>query len=102
MCVHAPCFFTLVALTLYCVQSTSNSSQRVGLCIITLHSHSLAFINHLLRPHSFFMKDPVGKFLSIIFTVFPWSMLVKGFNDLGMAINEDGRGELASQRLIFI
>ncbi|KAF5833390.1 ABC-2 family transporter protein-domain-containing protein, partial [Dunaliella salina] len=44
-------------------------------------------------PYSpdFYMKDPLGEALTIIFSIFPWSPLVKGFNDLGMATTQDYR-----------
>jgi hypothetical protein len=41
---------------------------------------------------SFYMKDGIGIFLTVIFSVFPWSLLVKGFNDLGLATQEGNRG----------
>jgi len=49
----------------------------------------------------FYMKDPLGKALTIIFSIFPWSLLVKGFNDLGMATTQDYRGLAWDERRIY-
>jgi len=39
----------------------------------------------LFQQCSFFMSGSLGTFLTVIFSLFPWSLLVKGFDDLGAA-----------------
>lgn len=44
---------------------------------------------------NFFLTTPLSTFLTVIFSLFPWDLLVKGFADLGRATSGTRPGACA-------